>query len=485
MKKPLVSVIVPVYNVEKYLEECVDSITAQTYENLEIILLPGASTDNSTAICYSLMEKDSRIRIVDQDRNNVGYARNKGIANSNGEYMVFVDSDDTPLPTYVEELLDCCLENDSDITECEYYAGNDDLTQNTIYDVLNLTKGIGHEFYERFGSCSAWKMLIRKSFWTSHDIMFPESERMEDLAVYSLIFSLTDKVSFIYKPLYIYRQNSASLMHSLSAVQSFIGNYFLVADFMIHEFNRLNLYKDHRSTILSQLEHHGEYILQHYPSLTQEERLSYQLQIFNGIKDRFKNSVSVIDIRPLGWGSDSTGILCELLAKRTGLSGRYIQKMTLRGMTAPNIREQFEEMCKEYAPNVIVIDLLEETDSVKNYPGSIEEYILQWNVGVSNLRESIEKICPDADIFVISKYLAKEYEINGQRGSYDNQGDIDILNELLAYMYKQLCMLIPKAVFIPAIPEDCRYSTSDDPKDGHSYDSAYYYEKVMDYLYLQ
>lgn len=485
MNKPLVSVIVPVYNVEKYLKECVDSIMCQTYDNLEIILLPGSSQDNSTAICYSLIAQDSRIRIVDQDKNNLGYARNKGVANSKGEYIVFVDSDDTVLPTYVEDLLNCCLENDSDIAECEYYTGNDDLTQTKIYDVLNLTKEIGHEFYERFCSCSVWKMMIRKSFWTIHGIMFPESTRMEDLAVYSLIFSLTDKVSFVYKPLYNYRQNSASMMHSLSKIQLFIDNYFLVADFMISEFKRLNLYSAHRATILSQLEHHGIFLLQYYESLPQEEKLSYQLQIATGIKERFHNSISVVDLRPLGWGSASTGILCELLAKRTGLNGKYIQKMTLRGMTTQNIRSQFENMCREFDPNVIVIDLLEETDYVQDYRDSLDEYMLQWNNGANYLRQSIEENCPKADVFIIGKYLAKQYEANGQPVNYGNPDDIDILNELLAFMYKQLCKSIPRAVFIPSIPDKCRYSASGDPKDGHSYDSSYYYEKIMDVLYLK
>ena len=87
MNKPLVSVIVPVLNVEKYLDECVSSIVSQTYDNLDIILLPGTSTDNSTMICNDWVKKDNRIRIVEQDKNCLGYARNKGIENAKGEYI--------------------------------------------------------------------------------------------------------------------------------------------------------------------------------------------------------------------------------------------------------------------------------------------------------------------------------------------------------------------------------------------------------------
>lgn len=92
--RPLVTVVVPTYNVEKYLNKCVHSITSQTYDNLEIILVDDGSTDSSSAICDSLCESDSRIRVIHKQNQGLGFARNTGIDNAKGDYICFIDSDD-------------------------------------------------------------------------------------------------------------------------------------------------------------------------------------------------------------------------------------------------------------------------------------------------------------------------------------------------------------------------------------------------------
>ena len=92
--QPLISVIVPVYNVEKYLEKCVESILSQTYQNLEILLIDDSSKDNSGKLCDDFAKKDSRIRVIHKENGGLSDARNHGIDNSNGEWLTFIDSDD-------------------------------------------------------------------------------------------------------------------------------------------------------------------------------------------------------------------------------------------------------------------------------------------------------------------------------------------------------------------------------------------------------
>ncbi len=114
----LISVIVPVYNTEKYIEKCVMSILNQTYKNLEIILIDDGSTDNSPQICDSLAEKDNRITVIHQPNGGVSSARNIGLDNTHGDYITFVNSDDYIAPNMIEFLSENI--GDTNIAMCGY-----------------------------------------------------------------------------------------------------------------------------------------------------------------------------------------------------------------------------------------------------------------------------------------------------------------------------------------------------------------------------
>ena len=118
-KKPLISVIVPVYNVESYLKVCVDSILAQTYENLEIILVDDGSKDSSGKMCDEYAEKDARIKVVHKKNGGVSSARNKGLDVASGEYIGFVDSDDSTKPNMFEILYKNMVTSDADVSVCK------------------------------------------------------------------------------------------------------------------------------------------------------------------------------------------------------------------------------------------------------------------------------------------------------------------------------------------------------------------------------
>ncbi len=483
MDNTLVSVIVPVYNVEKYLDECLESIVTQTYSNLDIILVPAESSDNSVEICNVWAAKDSRIRIVEQDKKCLGYARNKGVKHALGEYIAFCDSDDKLAPNYIEELLASALTNESDIVECEYYNASEDLSSTTVYSVLELLKDFDHCFYERFASPSAWKYLIKTSFWNNSHFSFPETSRMEDLAVYSLFFSAAEKSSFVYKPLYFYRSNPKSIMRSGGELAPIIDNYKKIAKFIFDEFDKRDLYSSNRLTLISQLEHHGHFLLEPYHNLSLEDRIKWETLISDELKSIFNFSFSVFDCRALGWGSQSSGQLCNLLTKRSDVEEKFIQKMTLRAMTSQNIRSQFESICKNADSNVIVVDLLEEICFIQSYDKSLEEYIKQWISGATILNNMIIDLVPQASVFIIERYLAHRYMDNNTLINYSDRDDISTLNELLQILYRELLRIMPKAILIESIPDSSRYSLTDDPKDGNAFDDAYYYERIVDILH--
>ena len=113
--KPLISVIVPVYNVERYLPRCIESILKQTYTNFELILVDDGTPDRSGIICDRYAEKDSRIRVIHKENGGVSTARNAGIDAAKGEWITFVDSDDWVSVKYLELLAECLDQNDYDL----------------------------------------------------------------------------------------------------------------------------------------------------------------------------------------------------------------------------------------------------------------------------------------------------------------------------------------------------------------------------------
>lgn len=116
----LISIIVPVYNVEKYLEHCLNSIINQTYKNLEIILVNDGSTDNSLEICESFKQKDSRIKIITKGNGGLSSARNEGLKIAKGNYISFVDSDDWIDADFIKALYNNLISTDSDMSTCEF-----------------------------------------------------------------------------------------------------------------------------------------------------------------------------------------------------------------------------------------------------------------------------------------------------------------------------------------------------------------------------
>ena len=118
--KPLVSIIVPVYQVVDYVGVCVESLLRQTYKNLEILLVDDGSTDGSGEICDEYANRDNRIRVIHQENQGLSAARNTGLDQALGEYVAFVDSDDAVLPDFIETLYDLADRYQADIVACAY-----------------------------------------------------------------------------------------------------------------------------------------------------------------------------------------------------------------------------------------------------------------------------------------------------------------------------------------------------------------------------
>lgn len=218
MGSELVSVVVPIYNVERYLEECVHSILKQTYHNLEIILVDDGSTDESGKICDALGKLDSRIQVIHKQNGGLSAARNTGIEAATGSYLVFIDSDDYIENQYVEKLYRSLEENRSDIAVCGYNRVSEDgkiLFRAESMDEPELAVEKAMKYIldgEKINSC-AWNKIYKNNLF--HRIRYPEGQNYEDVATTYKVFLEAKRVSLIPDCLYFYRQREGSIVSDL------------------------------------------------------------------------------------------------------------------------------------------------------------------------------------------------------------------------------------------------------------------------------
>lgn len=208
-KKPIVSIVVPVYNVESYLDKCLQSICNQTYSKIEIILVNDGSTDNSERIMEKWSEKDDRIIILHQENSGLSAARNKGLDKATGDWIVFVDSDDFISDNYVLKLLNSALINDADLVICQY----DKIDQyNKIHQIIQSPSGMYNstDFWSLFYSKSsgeslvvAWNKLYSKRILK--EIRYKPGILNEDEQILYYIINESKSILIIPDSLYFYR----------------------------------------------------------------------------------------------------------------------------------------------------------------------------------------------------------------------------------------------------------------------------------------
>ena len=211
----LISVIIPIYNVEKYLDRCVDSIINQTYKNLEIILVDDGSPDNCPKMCDDYAKKDSRIRVVHKENGGLSDARNAGMEVATGEYVSFIDSDDYISLDFYETLFQTMIDNDSDIVECsvvKFYENekfdeySDDLKV-TNYETVDALDGL---ISENPFKQHVWNKLYKSS--VALDIPYAVGKLNEDEFWTYQVFGKAKKVTRINKTMYYYFQRNGSIM---------------------------------------------------------------------------------------------------------------------------------------------------------------------------------------------------------------------------------------------------------------------------------
>lgn len=212
----LVSLIVPVYNMQGLLERCMNGILQQTYPNLEIILVDDGSTDNSSALCDAYAQNDKRVWVIHRENGGLSAAKNTGLKNARGDYVTFVDADDTIEPDYVEVLYGLCCRHRVALSACNHHIiyprqRSTRFAENEGETVIEAREALENICYQKKPDVSSWGKLYEKRLFDG--LAFPEGKVYEDTAVFAQLMLRAGKMAYTSRPLYHYILRSDSLSH--------------------------------------------------------------------------------------------------------------------------------------------------------------------------------------------------------------------------------------------------------------------------------
>lgn len=242
----LISIIVPVYNVEKYLRKCIDSIRNQTYTNIEIILINDGSTDTSGKICDEFKEQDERITVVHQENQGISMVRNMGIKLAKGNFIGFVDSDDYIENDMFETLYKLNKKYNSDISIVSFYEHYNEkiisVRNSKKLEILDKTEGLKELLIDIKIQSYLWNKLFRKELL--NNIEFPEGKNFEDISAMLLIFEKSNKIVLLEEPKYHYvrRDNSIVGKKNYKTYKDYLEIIYDKFFYLDGKYEELNIY---------------------------------------------------------------------------------------------------------------------------------------------------------------------------------------------------------------------------------------------------
>jgi len=230
MTSPKVSIIVPVYKVEKYLHRCIDSILTQIFTDFECILVDDCSPDKCPEICDNYAKQDTKIKVIHKAQNEgLPQARKTGFENSSGDYIIFIDSDDWLETDMIEKLYSSAIKSNADLSFCDFYVYNDHGYSYGIQtlDTENNFNNLGFIHW-----CTLWNKLFRREI--INRIEFPKAGKYEDRAITQQALFYVKKIIKVPYPLYHYSYNQESMSREISikTYSEWIENIIFVINFL-------------------------------------------------------------------------------------------------------------------------------------------------------------------------------------------------------------------------------------------------------------
>ena len=344
----MISVIVPIYNVELYLEEAIESVMHQTYTDLEIILVDDGSTDGSGEICDRYQKRDSRIKVIHQENRGVSAARNAGIDICKGEMIAFLDSDDAFCEDMLQKLSDAMLESGADIVECNYaeYKGVHPMDPQKIWKKGKyFSREVGRRglypkreaflmLLDEKIAVTVWNKLYTHKVWNS--IRFPEGRNYEDTDIILPLLGEAESLYILDEPLVMHRKRRGSitstytfenmtdrglaLKHYFEYIQSHFPDYF-------GEKNQSGFLTARYTSLLAQY-----YYICSYPRFPEKKKS------IDDLRKQILDVKSRIDIRGCGRGvqvasliySVAPPFLSGMIFRTYRLLKKFMQKVIFR-----------------------------------------------------------------------------------------------------------------------------------------------------------
>ena len=237
-----VSVIVPFYNVENYIEKCLQTLVGQTLDDIEIILVNDGSKDRSKIVVDKFLKQyPEKIVYLEKENGGLSDARNYAIPYAKGEYIAFLDSDDYVEKTMYKDMYELAKKEDSDMVECDFYWEYPDKKKEDVGTVYNGKK----EMLEKV-RVVAWNKLIKKEILDEYKIIFPKGLRYEDVEFTYKLIPYLDKVSFLKKPCVHYIQREGSISNNQNERNKEI---FDVLEHVIDFYKENNLYDEYKDEL--------------------------------------------------------------------------------------------------------------------------------------------------------------------------------------------------------------------------------------------
>lgn len=496
-----ISIIIPIYNIEKWLYTCLDSVVRQTFMDYEVILVDDGSTDGSGEICDSYCKRDSRFSVFHKINEGTSKAKNLGLYKARGKYISFIDGDDWVEPTFLEKLLNMAEENDADIVECDYYRYND----KTGNSVIRISSGIVGQDYSLgdhivYGTTSFWKCLFKKSLFIDNGIVFPECHS-EGRAVYSLLIAKANNIKNVHEPLYYHRGFRDGSLTQKPRIRNGDENAIGVKAYryLFEGFQRLGLYEKYKEelqrmvvyklsdTLAGNFHRRGKrdyfLLVDNYKKFMKEsfgKELYYEYIVVGGYNlNRVVWNMNFLHNPYFRFNFSSIISIMNPINGKLKFSNSNVYRAI---MIERDMKSLFWDILKEFSQEAIIFDFMEErfdiiavnggyitkSDAFEETDIKIESFeIIErnslkckvlWEKSWDDFIKELKKFISIKKIIVVKSLLSEKVgNINGQY-SYDQIEDIRRMNQILEEYYNYVAYNYPEISFVD-MTEDALYFT--------------------------
>lgn len=500
--KVLVSVIIPVYNVYEWIDQCMESVVNQTFTHFEVILINDGSTDGSDIKCQKWAERDSRIKYISKENEGLSPTRNLGIQEAKGEYLTFIDSDDWIDVSYLEKLYHAILENRVAMSECDIYRFNND-TGELTYRVCSGSIGIQYSMEEhmKYGNTAIWKCMIKKSLFEDYGIIFPNCHSPAR-AIYALLLALCGKIANVQEGLYYYRRFRSGSLSEKPRVNN--GDETAVGlqafDNLIEGFRACELYDKYEKLLQKMVKNKISDLLAglFYRRKT-EEFLQLVEKYYSYIEKKFPGTANFRYITLGGYNlnrilwymnvlhnpytrfnfSSTVSLMYPVInPPQCTHQNKYREIMVHRDMNS-----SFWHIVNDIKPKYIFLDFIEERFDLLEYMGGYitksdamegaglelkdyrviernsEECMELWQDSIRRFVEAIENRMPECKIVVVENYLSEEVGDINEKIYFENVDEIRNMNHVLKQYYNFVAEHYEQILFVKA--SECDYYFTD------------------------